>query len=89
MPTLRPRSGAPRGRSCWFRLRAYGTRAARLSSLESADFLSSRAVFLAKYQGFGAGLQARIAAVLRSLAAFRLGELKYTIAGQKIDGTQE
>jgi len=59
------------------------------SSLESADFLSSRAVFLGKYQGFGAGLQARIAAVLGSLVAFRLGELKYTIAGQKIDGTQE
>jgi GT2 family glycosyltransferase len=59
------------------------------SSLESADFLSSRAVFLGKYQGFGAGIQARIAAVLGSLAGFRLGELKYTIAGQKIDGTQE
>jgi GT2 family glycosyltransferase len=59
------------------------------SSLESADFLSSRAVFLGKYQGFGAGLHARIAAVLGSLAAFKLGELKYTIAGQKIDGTQE
>ena len=59
------------------------------SSLESADFLSSRAVFLGKYQGFGAGIQARIGAALGSLAGFRLGELKYTIAGQKIDGTQE
>ena len=59
------------------------------SPLESADFLSSRAVFLGKYQGFGAGLQARIAAVLGSLFAFRLGQLRYTLAGQKIDGTQE
>ncbi|MCX6631575.1 MAG: hypothetical protein NTW28_28515, partial [Candidatus Solibacter sp.] len=59
------------------------------SALEGADFLSSRAVFLGKYQGFGAGIQARIAAVLGGRANFRLGELKYTIAGQKIDGTQE
>jgi hypothetical protein len=46
-------------------------------------------VFLGKYQGFGAGLQARVASVLGPLAAFRLGEVKYTISGQKIDGTQE
>jgi N-acetylglucosaminyl-diphospho-decaprenol L-rhamnosyltransferase len=59
------------------------------SALERADFLSSRAVFLGKYQGFGAGLKARIAAVLGPLAAFRLAEVKYTINGQKIDGTQE
>ena len=59
------------------------------SAVERADFLSSRAVFLGKYQGFGAGIQARIAAVLGPLAGFRLGELKYTINGQKIDGTQE
>lgn len=59
------------------------------SALEGADFLSSRAVFLGKYQGFGAGILARITAVLGGLAGFRLGELKYTIYGQKIDGTQE
>jgi N-acetylglucosaminyl-diphospho-decaprenol L-rhamnosyltransferase len=59
------------------------------SALEEADFLSSRAVFLGKYQGFGAGIQARMAAVLGPLARLRLGELKYTINGQKIDGTQE
>jgi hypothetical protein len=59
------------------------------SAMEAADFLSSRAVFLGKYHGFGAGIQARIAAVLSGLAGFRLGELKYTLAGQKIDGTQE
>ena len=59
------------------------------SAVERADFLSSRAVFLGKYQGLGAGIQARIAAVLGPLLGFRLGELKYTINGQKIDGTQE
>jgi GT2 family glycosyltransferase len=59
------------------------------SAIERADFLSSRAVFLGKYQGMGAGMKARIAAVLGPLASFRFGELKYTINGQKIDGTQE
>jgi GT2 family glycosyltransferase len=59
------------------------------SAMEGADFLSSRAVFLGKYHGFGAGIQARIAAVLGGLAGLRFGELKYTLAGQKIDGTQE
>ncbi len=59
------------------------------SAVERADFLSSRAVFLGKYQGLGAGIRARIAAVLGPLAAFRLAEVKYTIYGQKIDGTQE
>ena len=59
------------------------------SSMERADFLQARAVFLGKYQGFGAGLQARIAAVLGPFFGFRFGELRYTIAGQKIDGTQE
>ena len=56
--------------------------------MEWADFLSSRAVFLGKYEGFLAGIKARIAAVLGPLAAFRLGVIKYTINGQKIDGTQ-
>jgi GT2 family glycosyltransferase len=59
------------------------------SSLERADFLLARAVFLGKYQGFGAGLQARIGSILGPLAGFRFGELRHTISGQKIDGTQE
>jgi hypothetical protein len=59
------------------------------TALERADLLSSRAVFLGKYDGLFAGIKARIAAVLGPLAAFRLGEVKYTINGQKIDGTQE
>jgi GT2 family glycosyltransferase len=59
------------------------------SSIERADFLLGRAVFLGKYQGFGPGMQARIAAVLGPLLKFRLGEVRYTLSGQKIDGTQE
>jgi GT2 family glycosyltransferase len=62
---------------------------AAYSTMERADFLLARAVFLGKYQGFGAGLQARLASVFGPLFGFRLGELKYTISGQKIDGTQQ
>ena len=58
------------------------------TAFERADFLLGRAVFLGKYQGFGAGMKARIAAVFGPLFGFRFGELKYTVAGQKIDGTQ-
>ncbi len=58
------------------------------TAMERADFLLSRATYLGKYQGFGAGLQARVAAIFGPLFSFQFGELKYTIAGQKIDGTQ-
>jgi GT2 family glycosyltransferase len=58
------------------------------SSLERADFLQARSVFLGKYQGFGAGFQARLASIFGPLLGFRLGEAKHAIAGQKIDGTQ-
>jgi len=58
------------------------------SALERADFVQARAVFLGKYFGTGAGLRARIGSVLGALAGFRFGELKYLLAGQKIDGTQ-
>jgi GT2 family glycosyltransferase len=58
------------------------------SALERADFLLSRAVFLGKYAGLGAGIRARLAAILGPLFSFRFGELKNTLAGQKIDGTQ-
>ena len=63
--------------------------AAQYSSMERADLLQARATFLGKYYGFGSGLKARIGTVLGPLAGFRFGELRYTIAGQKIDGTQE
>jgi GT2 family glycosyltransferase len=59
------------------------------SGLLQADFQNSRAVFLGKYRGFAAGLEARIGSAFSALGGFRLGELKYLLAGQKIDGTQE
>ena len=58
------------------------------STAERADFLLSRAVFLEKYRGFGAGLRARMSAIFGSLFSFRLGEFRHTLSGQKIDGTQ-
>ena len=58
------------------------------TAFERADFLLGRAVFLGKYRGFGTGLQARLAAIFGPLFGFRFGELKYTLSGQKIDGTQ-
>jgi GT2 family glycosyltransferase len=58
------------------------------STLERADFLQSRAVFVGKYQGFGAGLKARLGTIFGPLFGLRLGELKHTLSGQKIDGTQ-
>jgi GT2 family glycosyltransferase len=68
------------------RVRHYGSGA--YTALERADFLLGRAVFMGKYLGFGAGLRARLAAVVGPLVSFRWGELRYTLAGQKIDGTQ-
>jgi GT2 family glycosyltransferase len=68
------------------RVRHYGSEG--YSALERADFLLGRAVFLGKYRGFGAGLRARLAAVAGPLVSFRWGEVRYTLPGQKIDGTQ-
>ncbi len=68
------------------RVRHHGNRG--YTPLERADLLLARAVFVGKYQGFGAGLRARLSAIFGPLLSFRLGELKHTLAGQKIDGTQ-
>ena len=68
------------------RVRHYGSTG--YSALERADFLLGRAVFMGKYLGFGAGVRARLAAVFGPLVSFRWGELRYTLSGQKIDGTQ-
>jgi GT2 family glycosyltransferase len=58
------------------------------SAAERADFLMGRAVFLGKYRGFNAGMRARIGSMLGPLVSFNWGVAKYTIGGQKIDGTQ-
>ncbi len=58
------------------------------SVAERADFLLSRVVFLEKYRGFGAGLQARLSAIFGTLFSFKFGEFSRAVSGQKIDGTQ-
>jgi GT2 family glycosyltransferase len=55
---------------------------------ERADALLAHAAFVAKYQGFFPGLAARLASVFGPLLSFRFGELRYTLGGQKIDGSQ-
>lgn len=57
--------------------------------LRRADLLLGRSAFIGKYMGLGAGLKAKLAAILGPLVSFRWSELRYTISGQKIDGTQE
>ena len=58
------------------------------TTAERADFLLGRAVFLQKYSGFWTGLKARLASIFGPLISFHLGELRFTLSGQKIDGTQ-
>jgi GT2 family glycosyltransferase len=58
-------------------------------TLRRGDFLLGRVTFIGKYMGFGAGLKARLGAILGPLFSFRWGELRSTMGGQKIDGTQE
>ena len=70
-------------------VRVFHLGAAEYGSRERADMMLAKATFLAKYRGFMQGFGARAGAILKSLAGFRLGELRYTISGQKIDGTQD
>jgi GT2 family glycosyltransferase len=59
------------------------------SSLRQADYWIGRSVWIGKYQGFMAGMMARLGSILSSVLTFRLGEFRYLGPGQKIDGTQE
>jgi GT2 family glycosyltransferase len=70
-------------------VRVFHLGAGDYGSHERADMMLARATFLGKYRGFIEGLAARGGAILKPLAAFRFAELRYTISGQKIDGTQE
>ena len=58
------------------------------STAERADFQLSRAVFLEKYRGFGAGFGARLSAIFGALFSLKFGEFSRIVSGQKIDGTQ-
>ena len=84
-----------------FQIRRAGKKIARLpgvhvrhearggdSALLRADQAIARAVYVAKRNGFLAGLKARIGAALGALFTLRLREFGYLAAGQKIDGSQ-
>ena len=57
--------------------------------LRRADFLLGQSVFANKYFGFGAGLRTRLSSIFGPLVSFHWGELRYTLSGQKIDGTHQ
>jgi hypothetical protein len=58
------------------------------STIERADFALGRSVYLSKYEGFAAGLKARLGAAASAFFGFRFGEFQRALSGQKIDGTQ-
>ncbi len=57
-------------------------------ALAEADRTLGAAAFLAKYQGFSAGLTFRLAAVLKALAHFEFHRVSLLVGGQKLDGSQ-
>jgi GT2 family glycosyltransferase len=69
-------------------VRVFHLGAGDYSAQERADALLAHAAFIAKYQGFFPGMMARLASIFRPLLQLRFGELRYTLAGQKIDGSQ-
>jgi GT2 family glycosyltransferase len=69
-------------------VRVFHLGAAQYDSMRRADMLLANATFLGKYGGFMPGAMARLASILGPLFGLRFGELRYTIAGQKIDGNQ-
>jgi GT2 family glycosyltransferase len=69
-------------------VRVFHLGAGQYDSLERADMLLAHATFLGKYRGFMPGAMARLGSIFGPLFGFRFGELRHTLAGQKIDGTQ-
>lgn len=69
--------------------RVYHEGRSEMSSLRKADQRIGQAVWVGKYKGAVAGIQAKLGTVFSPLAGFKVGEVRYTSGGQKIDGTQE
>ena len=59
------------------------------STLRQADRRQGTAAWIGKYQGFWSGLRAQIGAVFGALGSLQLALLKYLLASQKIDGSQQ
>jgi GT2 family glycosyltransferase len=69
-------------------IRVFHAGSGQNDSLRNADALLAQATFASKYRGFMPGLLARAGSIFGPLLRFRLGEVRYTLGGQKIDGTQ-
>jgi hypothetical protein len=59
------------------------------STLRKADRKQGAAAWIGKYRGFWSGLRARIAAIFGALGSFQFGILRYLLAGQRVDGSQQ
>jgi N-acetylglucosaminyl-diphospho-decaprenol L-rhamnosyltransferase len=59
------------------------------SALRKADRKHGTAAWIGKYRGFGSGLREQIAAIFGALGSLQLGVLKYLLASQKVDGSQQ
>jgi GT2 family glycosyltransferase len=58
------------------------------SAQERADALLAYAAFRGKYEGFLPGMMARMGSIFGPLFGFRFGELRHTLSGRKINGSQ-
>ena len=59
------------------------------SALRIADRKQGATAWTGKYGGFWSGLRAQIAAAFGALGSLQLTVLKYLLAGQKVDGSQQ
>jgi len=59
------------------------------SALRRADQKQGKVAWMRKYGGFRSGLGAQLGAAFGALGSFQLGTLRYLLAGQKVDGSQQ
>jgi GT2 family glycosyltransferase len=59
------------------------------STLRKADRSHGTAAWIGKYRGLASGLRARIGAIFGALGSLQLGVVKYLLANQKVDGSQQ
>jgi GT2 family glycosyltransferase len=59
------------------------------STLREADRKLGTTAWIGKYGGFWSGLRAQIGTIFGALGSLQLGVLKYLLASQKIDGSQQ
>jgi GT2 family glycosyltransferase len=59
------------------------------STLRQADRKLGATAWIGKHGGFWSGLRAQIGAIFGALGSLQLGVLKYLLASQKVDGSQQ